>query len=73
MDEWMKYERHHRIRLATKPGITGLWQISGRSRIKDFEEVVRLDKEYVDNWSIKEDIRILLKTVKVVLTKDGAW
>ena len=73
VDEWMKYERRHRIRLATKPGITGLWQISGRSRIKDFEEVVRLDKEYVDNWSIKEDIRILLKTVKVVLTKDGAW
>ncbi len=73
VDEWMKYERRHRIRLATKPGITGLWQISGRSKIKDFEEVVRLDKEYVDNWSIKEDIRILLKTVKVVLSKDGAW
>ncbi|MCI9146730.1 MAG: sugar transferase [Hungatella sp.] len=72
VDEWMKYEWHHRIRLATKPGITGLWQISGRSKIKDFEEVVRLDKEYVDNWSLKGDIRILVKTVKAVVTKDGA-
>ncbi len=73
VDEWMKYKRHHRIRLATKPGITGLWQISGRSKINDFEEVVRLDKEYVDNWSLKGDFLILCKTIKVVLSKDGAW
>ena len=69
----MKYEGRHRTRLADKPGITGLWQISGRSKIKDFEEVVRLDKEYIENWSVKEDIKILFKTVKVVLKKDGAW
>lgn len=73
VDEWMKYEGRHRTRLADKPGITGLWQISGRSKIKDFEEVVRLDKEYIENWSVKEDIKILFKTVKVVLKKDGAW
>lgn len=72
VDEWMKYEWHHRIRLTTKPGITGLWQISGRSRIRDFEEVVRLDKEYISNWSLKGDMKILLKTVKVVAQGDGA-
>lgn len=71
-DEWDKYKYHHRARLATKPGITGLWQVSGRSSITDFEEVVRLDTEYIQNWSIGLDIRILLKTVKVVLKKDGA-
>ena len=72
VDEWEKYKYHHRARLAVKPGITGLWQVSGRSRITDFEEVVKLDTEYIQNWSIGLDIRILLKTVKVVLKKDGA-
>ena len=71
-DEWEKYKYHHRARLATKPGITGMWQVSGRSKITDFEEVVRLDTEYIDNWSIGLDLRILLKTIKVVLHKDGA-
>lgn len=71
-DEWEKYKYHHRARLATKPGITGMWQVSGRSEITDFEEVVRLDTEYIDNWSIGLDLRILLKTIKVVLNKDGA-
>lgn len=46
------YELHHRARLAIKPGITGMWQVSGRSDITDFEEVVRLDKEYIENWNI---------------------
>ena len=71
-DEWEKYKYHHRARLATKPGITGLWQVSGRSSITDFEEVVRLDTEYIQNWSIGLDLRILMKTVGVVLKKDGA-
>ncbi|MBP5608545.1 MAG: sugar transferase [Lachnospiraceae bacterium] len=71
-DEWEKYKYHHRARLSTKPGLTGLWQVSGRSGITDFEEVVRLDTEYIQNWSIGLDIRILLKTIKVVLKKDGA-
>ncbi len=72
VDEWEKYKYHHRARLATKPGLTGMWQVSGRSRITDFEEVVRLDTEYISHWSIGLDIRILLKTVKVVVAKDGA-
>ncbi len=71
-DEWDKYKYHHRARLATKPGLTGMWQVSGRSKITNFEEVVKLDTEYINNWSLGLDIRILLKTVKVVLTKDGA-
>lgn len=66
------YELHHRARLAIKPGITGMWQVSGRSDITDFEEVVRLDKEYITNWNIGLDIKILLKTVMVVLRKDGS-
>ena len=62
------YELHHRARLAIKPGITGMWQVSGRSDITDFEEVVRLDKEYIENWNIGLDIKILLKTVLVLCT-----
>ena len=66
------YEPHHFARLAIKPGFTGLWQVSGRSDITDFEEVVRLDTEYIDNWNVGMDIKILLKTVAVVLKKDGS-
>lgn len=66
------YELHHHARLAIKPGITGMWQVSGRSDITDFEEVVRLDKEYITNWNIGLDIKILFKTVMVVLRKDGS-
>ena len=72
VDEWEQYELHHRIRMATKPGITGMWQVSGRSDITDFEEVVRLDAEYIENWTIGLDIKILLKTVLTVLKNDGA-
>jgi lipopolysaccharide/colanic/teichoic acid biosynthesis glycosyltransferase len=72
VDEWEKYRYHHRARLDTKPGLTGMWQVSGRSKITDFEEVVKLDTEYINHWSIGLDIRILLKTVKAVFTKDGA-
>ena len=49
VDEWEQYELHHRSRMSTKPGITGMWQVSGRSDITDFEEVVRLDTEYIQN------------------------
>lgn len=70
--EYEQYELHHKGRLATKPGLTGMWQISGRSGITDFEEVVRLDKEYIDNFSLRLDLEIMLKTVKVVLGKDGS-
>lgn len=72
VEEWEKYDLHHRLRMSIKPGITGLWQISGRSDIVDFEEVVRLDAEYIRNWSIDEDIKILAKTVVVVLRSEGA-
>ena len=72
VDEWEKYEIRHRGRLAVKPGITGLWQVSGRNRITDFDEVVRLDKKYISEWSLGLDLRILLKTILVVLSRDGA-
>ena len=72
VDEWRRYEPFHRSRMSTKPGITGLWQVSGRSEIRDFDTVVRLDREYIENWSLKQDIHILFKTVWVVLTRKGA-
>ncbi len=72
LDEWNKYESHHFKRLFIKPGITGLWQVSGRSDIKDFEEVVKLDLEYIRNWRILLDVKIILKTIKVVLKKEGS-
>ena len=72
IDEWNNYAPRHRVRMAVKPGITGMWQVSGRSKITDFEQVVALDKKYLENWSPLLDIRILLKTVKVVLNHDGA-
>lgn len=58
VDEWEKYELHHRSRMSTKPGITGMWQVSGRSDITDFEEVVRLDTEYIEHWTIAYLYRI---------------
>lgn len=72
VDEYDRYESHHKRRLSMKPGITGMWQVSGRSSVQNFEDVVRLDTEYIDNWSLKLDIEILLKTVKVVFARDGA-
>lgn len=72
LSETSLYELHHRARLAIKPGVTGMWQVSGRSNITDFEEVVRLDKEYIENWNIGLDIKILLKTILVVFRKDGS-
>ena len=55
-----------------KPGLTGLWQVSGRSDITDFDEVVRLDLRYIDNWSMSMDIKILLKTFGAVVSSKGA-
>lgn len=72
VDEFEQYEEHHRIRLSIKPGITGLWQVSGRSDITDFEEVVQLDNQYIVNWSLKLDIKIMLKTIGVVLGAKGS-
>ena len=72
VDEFMQYAGYHKRRLSIKPGITGLWQVSGRSNIEDFEEVVKLDLEYIDNWSLALDMKILLKTILVVFKKDGS-
>ncbi|MEE0861732.1 MAG: sugar transferase [Lachnospiraceae bacterium] len=72
VDEFKQYEGHHKRRLSMKPGITGLWQVSGRSDIEDFEEVVMLDLKYIDNWCVTEDIKILIKTVKVIIFGSGA-
>ncbi len=71
-DEFEKYSTYYRRRLSMTPGLTGLWQVSGRSDIKDFDDVVKLDLEYIDNWSIGLDFRLLLKTVIVVLTGKGS-
>ena len=72
VDEYEQYLPHHKSRLAMKPGITGLWQVSGRSDITDFEEVVRLDNQYIRNWSLGLDLKILLKTVLVLFKGKGA-
>lgn len=72
VDEFEHYEAKHKCRLSMTPGLTGLWQISGRSNIKDFDEVVKLDMQYIDNWSILKDIKILILTVWVVLTRKGS-
>lgn len=72
VDEYEKYTPEQKRRLSFKPGITGLWQISGRSKITNFDDVVKLDVAYIDDWTIWKDIEILLKTVKVVLVRDGA-
>ena len=66
-DELEQYELHHRARIAIKPGITGMWQVSGRSDITDFEEIVRLDTEYISEWNIGLDIKILFKSCRLVM------
>ena len=73
VDEWKQYELQHRVRMSIKPGITGLWQVSGRSEITDFNEVVKLDREYIEDWNLGMDLRILLRTVVVVLSRKGAF
>jgi exopolysaccharide biosynthesis polyprenyl glycosylphosphotransferase len=72
-DEVEQYENWQRRRFSIKPGLTGLWQVSGRSQISNFDEVVRLDLAYIDNWSLWLDLKIILKTVYVVLTRRGSW
>lgn len=61
VDEWEKYELHHRARLAIKPGLTGMWQVSGRSEITDFEEVVKLDTKYISEWSFIRNFFLIYK------------
>lgn len=72
LDEYELYEMHHKSRLAIKPGLTGMWQSSGRSDITDFEEVVRLDNEYIRNYSLGLDIKIIFKTLWSVVSRKGS-
>ena len=71
-DELEQYELHHRARIAIKPGITGMWQVSGRSNITDFEKVVELDRYYILNWSLGLDVKIIFRTVPEVVKKNGS-
>ena len=69
--EFKQYKGHHKRRLSMKPGITGMWQAYGRNSVMDFDEVVKMDLEYIDNWSVMLDIKILFKTVVTVFTNHG--
>jgi len=71
-DEVQEYEDWHRRRISIKPGITGLWQISGRNGITRFYDVVNLDLEYIDRWRFRKDLAILYRTIWVVLGRKGA-
>ncbi len=72
VDEWEKYKPAYRARMSTRPGMTGMWQVSGRSKIRDFDKVVQLDREYIENWSLRLDFQILIRTIWVVLTRRGS-
>ncbi len=73
LDEVFGYEKHHWQRLNVKPGITGEWQVNGRSNVADFEDIVKMDVAYQEKWSAFYDIVLILKTILVVLTKRGAY
>jgi lipopolysaccharide/colanic/teichoic acid biosynthesis glycosyltransferase len=68
-----KYDRQHYKRISMKPGITGIWQTSGRNKVTDFEDIVKMDVEYIENWTLMLDCVLLLKTFKVVFNKSGAY
>jgi lipopolysaccharide/colanic/teichoic acid biosynthesis glycosyltransferase len=72
LEEVECYRPHHRRRLSMKPGITGLWQLAGNESVRDFEEIVKLDCQYIDSWSIWLDLQILAKTVVKILRR-SAW
>jgi lipopolysaccharide/colanic/teichoic acid biosynthesis glycosyltransferase len=72
LDEVAEYADWHRRRISVKPGITGLWQVSGRNKINDFDEIVKLDLKYIDGWRFWHDLAILWKTVWVVVARKGA-
>lgn len=73
LDEVEKYKRKQWRRISIKPGLTGMWQVNGRSKIDNFDDIVEMDVEYIDNWSLWLDIKIILKTVLVILKRDGAY
>ena len=71
-DEFIQYNQYYRRRISMTPGLTGLWQVSGRSDIRNFDEVVQLDLKYIDEWSLSLDLKILVKTIGVVFSRRGA-
>jgi exopolysaccharide biosynthesis polyprenyl glycosylphosphotransferase len=71
--DFAEYEDHHFRRLDAKPGITGLWQVSGRSEMLDFEDVIYLDRQYIEQWSFWLDVSILFRTIPAVLRRTGAY
>jgi lipopolysaccharide/colanic/teichoic acid biosynthesis glycosyltransferase len=73
VDEVMKYEPRHWQRLDVKPGITGEWQVRGRSSVSDFEDIVKMDLDYQVQWSFIYDLRLILETVLAVLYRKGAY
>jgi exopolysaccharide biosynthesis polyprenyl glycosylphosphotransferase len=72
VNEFEHYNAHYKRRLSITPGLTGMWQVNGRSDIKDFDEVVRLDLEYIDNWSLRLDFKLILQTIGVVIFRKGS-
>ncbi len=68
-----RYEPRHFVRLSVVPGMTGPWQVGGRNLVTDFDEVVRLERDYIEDWSLRRDMRILARTVGVVLSGKGAY
>ncbi len=71
--EVANYDKHHFQRLRVKPGITGEWQVKGRSNVLDFEEIVNLDTKYQHRWSTIYDLSLILQTVAVVVARKGAY
>jgi exopolysaccharide biosynthesis polyprenyl glycosylphosphotransferase len=72
-DEMRNYQKWHYRRMSIRPGLTGLWQVSGRNRIQDFNDIVKLDLKYIDSWSMWLDIKILFKTLFVIFQRDAAY
>lgn len=72
IDEVVQYKPHHKARLRVKPGITGEWQANGRSTVLDFEEIVKMDLAYQQKWTLLYDVKLILKTVAVVVARKGA-
>lgn len=73
VSEVMQYQKHHMERLKIKPGITGEWQANGRSSVTDFEDIVSMDLSYQEKWSVSYDLKLILKTVLVVVNQEGAY
>lgn len=71
-DEFIQYEGRHKKRLSLKPGLTGIWLVSGRSDVNGFEDTIKMDIEYIDQWSMLLDVKLILKTVIVMFTGRGS-